>query len=553
MTIDQYWTILIKRWPILLICLLVVGLGTLIGSKLMKPVYQSSTIIEVVVSSITSNQSVYTDLQASDQLVQTEADLAIGNSVLDEIAPHYPGLTAAQLAGEVSATAKLSTQLFEIDVVDESPVRAEELANAIAAALIKQQQQITQQENAQGQQQIEQNLRQTSQQIADTTTHISSLQAGRGNQSQIALLQTQLNGLEQRSNQWQTALAQLELTQAQDGNILQVVQPAQLASTPLRPDILVYTGIGLLVGFLLGTVLALLYERLDPRIRTPEEISDILSWPVLAAIWCVHSQKPHDLINLTCQNINVEPFRMLRTSIGFASLNRSFYSLAVTSVQQNDGKSVIVANLAIFMARAGKRVLLVDGDLRRPLQQTFFNLPPDTLGFSDAVLNLSMLDASQNSASHPLVGSASTFSSLNDLETTPFSLETFLHTVGIPNLWVMPSGPLPSNPPEFLESKAMRRFLTAIANCGVEVVIFDMSPLLGLSDASILASKVDGTLLVVDTTRVTKERLRKVKTIISQTGVCMIGCVANKLPHKRSDNAYAEKIKQARKTVRNGY
>jgi Mrp family chromosome partitioning ATPase len=103
----------------------------------------------------------------------------------------------------------------------------------------------------------------------------------------------------------------------------------------------------------------------------------------------------------------------------------------------------------------------------------------------------------------------------------------------------MPSGPLPPNPSEFLESKVMQRFLAVIANCGIEVVIFDTAPLLGLSDTSILASKVDGALVVVDTTHATKEKLKQVKPVLAQTGVHVLGCVSNKQRHNRHDTAYS--------------
>jgi Mrp family chromosome partitioning ATPase len=102
----------------------------------------------------------------------------------------------------------------------------------------------------------------------------------------------------------------------------------------------------------------------------------------------------------------------------------------------------------------------------------------------------------------------------------------------------MPSGPLPPNPSEMFESKAMQRFFALIANCGIEVVIFDTPPLLGLSDASIIASKVDGALVVVDTQHATKGKLRQVKAVLSQTGVQVLGSVANKIKHKRNGSSY---------------
>ena len=140
MTFDQFWALVIKRWQVILICFLVVGLGTFIGSKLMKPVYQSSVLVQVAIHSSSNNQADYNSLLASDQLVQTEATLATSDLVLREVVSHYPGLAVDQLIGEVSSTTKLNTQLFEIDVVDQSPARAASLANDIAATLIKQQQ-----------------------------------------------------------------------------------------------------------------------------------------------------------------------------------------------------------------------------------------------------------------------------------------------------------------------------------------------------------------------------------------------------------------------------
>lgn len=542
MTFEQFWAVLIKQWKLVVLCFLFVGIGTFVGSKLMKPLYQSSVLVQVVIRSSNNSQASYNDLLASDQLVQTESTLVLSTPVLREVTSHYPGLTVIELAREVSSSPKTNTQLFEIDVVDPSPIRAANLANDIAATLIKQQLQATQQDNAQAQQQIQQNLDQTSQQIDDVTTRISALQAKGGNQGQVALLQAQLGGLQQHYVQWQTALAQLELTQAQSGNPLRVTQPAQPTDSPVRPNVPLNTGGGLLVGLLLGVLLALLYERLDTRVRTPEEFTQVLAWPVLTTVWRVKSSNPEEMINPIGRNANTEPFRILRTNIGFSSLDKPLRSLVITSAQPRDGKSAIAANLAIFMARAGKNTLLIDADLHRPTQHTLFHLTPDKLGLSNAIMALSMPSIPTTPSYHQFLQNTST--SQPSLQpqagptTTNFSLEPFVHAVGIPNLWVMPSGPLPPNPSELFESKVMQRFLTVIANCGIEVVIFDTPPLLGLSDASILASKVDGALVVVDSTRTTKDKLLKLKGTLSQTGVHVLGCVANKVPYKRNESSY---------------
>ena len=140
MTFAQYWVLLRKQWKTVVLCCLLVGATAAVVSKLMKSVYQSAALVQVAVGS----GSDYNSLLASDQLVQTEAVLATSDSVLRTVASHYKALTAEQLAKEVTATPKVNTQLFEIDIQDPSSTRAAELANDIAATLTQQQLQLTQ-------------------------------------------------------------------------------------------------------------------------------------------------------------------------------------------------------------------------------------------------------------------------------------------------------------------------------------------------------------------------------------------------------------------------
>jgi len=177
MTLEQYWAILVKRWKLIVICFVVVGLGAFIGSKLMKPLYQSSALVQVAIRSSNNNQADYNSLLASDELVGTEALLATSDTVLRAVASNYPGLTSQALANEVTTATKLNTQLFEIDVLDASPMRAAQLANDIAAALIKQQLQATQLENSRAQQQLHQGLDAIQKQINATNNQIATLQA----------------------------------------------------------------------------------------------------------------------------------------------------------------------------------------------------------------------------------------------------------------------------------------------------------------------------------------------------------------------------------------
>jgi len=522
MTLEQFLIKLLKRWKLMVICIAAVGVGAYFGSRLMIPVYQSTVLIQVAIHS-TINQSDYNSLLASDQLVQTEVKLAVSDPVLREVASNYPGLTIQELSKEVTSTPTPNTQLFEIDVQDQSPTRAAGLVNDIAATLIKQQAQLNQQSNIRAQQKMQQDLDQTQHQIGKVSSQIDAMQKTQGIAAKLTALQVQLISLQERSNQVQGELVQIELTIAQSGDFLRVVQPAQAALIPVRPNKLLNTAAGLLAGLLLGMSLALLFEQFDTRVRTPEALTQLLGWPVLATIWQVNSSKGEAVFHPTGHNATVESYRILRTNIGFSAIDRPLHTLIVTSAIPGDGKSVIAANLAIFMARAGKNTLLVDADLRRPTLHDLFGIPAQTIGFSNAILAFSM----PSHAHVPAYQQASLLSSTSDDTRTP-SLDPFIHATDISNLCVMPSGPLPPNPPELLDSKAMQNFLTALGSCGVEVVIFDTPPLLGLSDASILASKTDGTLVVVDITRAKNGQLKQLKAILEQAGANTLGCIVNK-------------------------
>lgn len=553
MTTEQYWKILLKQWKLVLSCFVLIGIGTYIASKLMTRVYQSTVLVQVVIHSA-SNSADYNSLLASDQLVQTESQLAISDPVLREVASHYKGLTADELAKQVTTTVKLNTQIFEIDVQDPSPVNAAALANDIAATLIKQQIQAAEQDSMRSQQQIQKDLSDTQQQIDAITGKLGQLQAklaaisqvrkpNSGQQpdpqqvaqqaalqTQISGLQTQLTSLQQHSSQWQTVLAQIQFAEVQNAGLLRVVQDAQPSTTPVRPQILLNTGVGLVAGLLLGILFAVLIEQLDTRVRTAEALTQLLGSPILATVWLADASKGEAAVNPPENSANIESYRILRTNMGFSAMDKPLHSILVTSATPAEGKSTVAANLAIFMAKAGKNTLLIDADLRHPTLHKIFHLSPGKMGLSNIIVALSQLQS---------VIPLSSTQQLTPLPTSP-SLEYYIHAVGIPNLRVMPSGPLPPNPPELLESKPMKRLFASLANSGAEVVIFDTPVLLGLSDTNILASQVDGTLLVVDITRANKKSLKRAMELLTQTGTHVLGCVVNKQRHSRKDTPYTD-------------
>jgi capsular exopolysaccharide synthesis family protein len=521
MTLENYWNIMVRQWKIVVICFLLTGLGTFLISKLMTPIYQSSALIQIWISSGNS-QVDYNTLLASDQLVQTEAQLATSDAVLRDVASRYRGLTPDQLSKEATTTPQLNTQLFKITVKDANPLRAAALANDIATTFIKQQQQTIQENNKQTQQQLQTDLDTTRMQINAVTEELAAIAGQNGQSAQRAILQAELDGLQQHYSQCRATLAQLELAQAQSGNFLSIVQHAQPSPQPVEPNVLLNTVAGFLAGLFLGMVLAVLYVQLDTRVRNAEELSSLFSWSVLSTIWATRVSQGEMVINPKGRDANIEAYRRLRSSIGFASIDKPMHTFLVTSGIPKEGKSVVAANLAIFMAKAGKTTLLIDADLRHPTLHKEFSLLAGKQGLSDAVLAFSS----------PVIRRAS---SQQVHDNANLIWTAFVHSVDIPNLLVMPAGTLPPNPTELLESKAMQSFITALTQSNMEIIIFDTSPLLGLSDASILASKVDGTLMVVDISRANKERVKRSQALLKQAGANVLGFVVNKQKRQRKD------------------
>ena len=457
MTLEQYLRALLKRWKLVVVCVILLGIAAYFGSKLMKPVYQSTALVQIGFSTAT-NQSDYSSLLADDQLLQTETTLATSDPVLREVASHYPGLTSAALVSEVSVSPKPNTQLFEIDVQDHNPIRAAALTNDIANTLIQQQ------------------------------------------------------------------------TQVEQTSFLFLVQPARPASAPVLPNARLNTIAGLAAGLLLALALVLLFERSDTRVRTTEELTQLLDRPALGSIW--QAKLTEEVIDPAETNPDAEAYRILRTNIGFAAIDNPVRTILVTSAITGEGKSSIAANLAIFMAKAGRNTLLVEADFRRPGLSERFGLPVSTVGLSNAILEFTSPPVVKGPAERQPSSSSASRRSTFTPSPAGVSLDRFIYATDVPNLCIMPTGPLPPNPAELLDSKAMQRFLTALNDYEVEIVIFDAPPLLNLSDARILASKLDGTIVVVDSTRCKKGHLKQVKALLEQAGAEVLGCVVNKLPRK---------------------
>jgi capsular exopolysaccharide synthesis family protein len=204
-----------------------------------------------------------------------------------------------------------------------------------------------------------------------------------------------------------------------------------------------------------------------------------------------------------------EAYRTLRTNLEFSNLDKSLRAIVVTSAGAEEGKSTTLANLAVTIAQSGKKVILVDADLRRPTQHQIFGLKSSP-GLTDLVRDETML------ANPPLQETA------------------------VPNLQVLTSGPTPPNPAEILGSKRMSEILDALLQ-RADIVLLDAPPVLAVTDAAVLSNKVDGVLLVVSAGKTRRENAKKAQTQLEKINARVIGAVLNNVQADgRAQYYYAE-------------
>ena len=199
-----------------------------------------------------------------------------------------------------------------------------------------------------------------------------------------------------------------------------------------------------------------------------------------------------DLITLNdARSSQAEAYRSLRTNLEFSSLDHPIHTLLVTSAVPDEGKSTTLANLGVISAQAGKRVVLLDCDLRRPRLHEFFELS-NNVGVTTALLNAEA--------------------------TLP------LQATSVPNLRVMTSGPLPPNPADLLASARMKALLEQVA-ADADLVLLDAPPVITVTDAALLAAKVDGVLLVVSAGHTKRDHAQRAKALLAKVNARLVGAV----------------------------
>jgi capsular exopolysaccharide synthesis family protein len=291
-------------------------------------------------------------------------------------------------------------------------------------------------------------------------------------------------------------------------NSAKIWQKAEESRYPAKPRVPIYMLVAAVVGILVGCALAFFIEYLDTSVKTLDDAERFLQSPVLAVI-------PKDvsiLIKTPGDTADAEAYRILRANVEFNKPSRDANTFTLISGGPGEGKSTTLNNLAYTCAKGGYNVLVVDADLRRPTQHTFFDVE-NNVGLTDY-----------------LTGSA--------------DLEDVIRTTRIDNLSFIPSGQLPEDSVGILNSQRMTDLVGKLKS-QYDLVFFDSPPILGVSDGSVLASEVDMTIMVVQHRRFPRAMLLRVKQAVTNVGGRLIGVVINNVDARHDDgygyyNNYAD-------------
>jgi tyrosine-protein kinase len=485
----DYFRVLIARKWFVLAAVILVPAAALAMSLRQSPLYKSSSKVllnnQNLATSITGIQTAGSAGTAPDRFAQTQADLARVPLVADRTlrAVELTDRTPSQFLANSSVSTSSNADILTFSVRDGDPQLAKRLVNEYAHQFTIYSNQL--------------NTSAIAQALTEAQTKITELEAA-GDLSSV------LHKSLVEKQQLLTAVEALQTPMA--------YVRASGAAAKIRPQPVRYGLIGVALGLIVGIGLALLRDALDSRVNDVALIGERLGMPLLARVPAPSRSFKRRLVMLARpDSLDAEPFRVLRKNLEFANATHGAKAILVTSGGEGEGKSTTVANLAIAFARAGRHVVLVDLDVRRPQLHRFFELN-DVAGLADYTAGRIDLNTTA----------------------TPISLNGASADGG--RLEVIPIGVTPSAPGEFVASPAVAKTIRELQQ-RADLVLIDGPPLIGLGDALSLTEAVDGTVVVARLNTVRRQILNEMRRILDICPAVKLGYVVT---DAQSERPYSE-------------
>jgi capsular exopolysaccharide synthesis family protein len=425
-------------------CPIVAAIAAGVVSFMLPPVYEAHLVMVVWPARLGPSDAASLN---ADQITRTYASMLKQPPLLEAVNTELGlSIPAADMAGQITVTPQVNTTILDVTVSDTNAARAAAIANSLVKQLV---------------------------------AEVKEIQAPYESSTNARL------------------------------DVLKVLAPATPPERPVAPRKTLNVLFAFVAGLVLALGVAFLLEYLDQSIKTDEELTERLGLVSMGHLLFIPPSKGKrgELVTLDADSHASEAYKALRTSLMFSTIDQELKEVVITSAELGEGKSRTAANLAIVLAEAGHRTLLIDADFRRPSQHRIFGRVRN-VGLS----NLIVQD----------VGEA----------------EAILAVDGVPNLWLLTSGPTPPNPSELLGSGRMRELLAGLKEHFVYMVV-DTPPVNAVTDASILAATANGTVLVVEQGRTTYPALKHAKQMLDRVGARTLGAVMNKVRASNGSYAYA--------------
>jgi len=500
---------IVRAWlPLLVASVLLAAGAAFVVSSLLPKVYEAKARLNVGQSLSAVNPD-YNQLLVSQRLSTTYAAVATTRPILETVIGQLGlGVTSDELLKRVRADAPLDSTLLTIVAQDADPARAAAIANALAEQLIAASPTI-QGRQAEFQASIDADLKATQEQIRTTQAQVETLS---GLPNRTAAQDAELATLEGRLVSLRSTYATLlSFSSGNASNLLSVIEPAVAPSLPVSPKPLLNTLLGAILGLLIAAGIAFVAEYLDDAVKDADAVQEVAGLSTLGTIARMTGERGRSEIYQLAAALRprsgvAEAYRTLRTTIEFASVDAPIQTLLVTSSIPGEGKTITASNLAVVFAQAGRRVLLVDADLRKPGVHVVFDLPN----------------------AHGLT---------TLLRSNEVSLDAVAHSTEQANLRVLTTGPLPPNPAELMGSQRMRTLLKSL-QAAADLVIFDSPPLQAVTDSAVLSSFLDGTILVIDAGHSRRGTVRQAREVLAKAGANVLGAVLNRI-QAQADSDYS--------------
>jgi non-specific protein-tyrosine kinase len=517
--LKMYGRILWQWAWLILLCLTVAGAAAYIVSLYTIPIYQATSTI-LIDEAQNPSGATYQDILTSERKARTYSEWMQRDQTKALVAQELgiDQVTLNEGITSIQVTPVRDTQLVQVEVEGIWPELVAAVADTLPQVFVREVIVKLQDDRyAELESSLLQQLEDLNSQIELAEIKIDDIGESRTATEEVELnrLRNELAQKQATRDSLRASLEDLRITKVQSSDTMIVVEQAKVPGTPVRPRVLINTLLAAIVGAMLALGLIFLIEYLDDRVKTPQEAIALAAVPMLGAIPRMpqigRQQRTPDqaLISFSHPRHPVtEGYRTLRTNLQFSSIDTVLDTLVVTSPNPGEGKTTTAANLAVVLAQAGKRVVLIDADLRRPKVHLAFNLP-QTMGLTETLI----------------AGTG--------------SVPDFLHSTVVPNLWVITSGEEPPNPAELLGSQRLQHLLAELHQ-QADIVIIDAPPLVPVTDAQVLVGLVKNVVVVVKPGHTQRTALLRSLEALQHVGARVLGLVLNDVRRSAPGYYYAQ-------------